>query len=55
MRRKPITEFINHIEKLTVKDISDVVSKMVKKPPTVAVLGDVATVPRYAQIAGRFS
>lgn len=55
MRRKPITEFINHIEKLTVKDISELVSKMVKKPPTVAVLGDVATVPRYAQIAGRFS
>ncbi len=53
--RKPIKEFIDHIEKLTVKDISNIVSKMMKKPPTVAALGDVATVQRYAQIASRFS
>ena len=53
--RKPIKEFIDHIEKLTVKDISNIVGKMMKKPPTVAALGDVANVPRYAQIASRFS
>lgn len=46
---------MDHIEKLTTKDISELVSTLVKKPPTVAALGDVANVPRYAQIAGRFN
>lgn len=46
---------MDHIEKLTVKDISELATKMVKKPPTVAALGDVANVPRYAQIASRFN
>ena len=54
-RRKPIKEFVDHIEKLTTKDISELVSTLVKKPPTVAALGDVANVPRYAQIASRFN
>ena len=53
--RKPIKEFMDHIEKLTVKDISELVSKLMKKPPTVAALGDVANVPRYAQISSRFN
>jgi len=52
--RKPIKEFIDHIEKLTVKDISELVSTLIKKSPTVAALGDVANVPRYAQIESRF-
>ena len=52
--RKPIKEFVDHIEKLTVKDISELVSKLMKAPPTVAALGDVTNVPRYAQIESRF-
>ena len=52
--RKPIKEFIDHIEKLTVKDISELVHTLMKKSPTVAALGDVSNVPRYAQIESRF-
>ena len=52
--RKPVLEFIKEIQKLTPEDIGKLVTKMLKSPPTVATLGDVASVPRYDAIASRF-
>lgn len=54
MRRKPTMDFIKAMQELTPQDISKLVTKMLKTPPTVAVLGDIANVPRYDAIASRF-
>ena len=40
---------------LTPKDISSTVSKALKTPVTVAVLGDISNMPRYDAIAKKFN
>ena len=49
-----MAEFIQEIQKLTPEAMSKLVTKLLKSPPTVATLGDVASVPRYDAIASRF-
>ena len=53
--RKPVDEFVKEIRGLKVADLTAAVSKLLKSPPSVAVLGDIAHVPRYEQIAKRFA
>ena len=53
--RKPVPEFIDAIRKLTAADLAAAVSKLLKSPPSLAVLGDVAAVPRYDTVAKRFA
>lgn len=53
-RRKPVPEFIKAIKALTPDSLAKVVAKILKTPPTVASLGDIANVPRYDAIASRF-
>ena len=53
--RKPVPEFLDAIKKLTPADLTAAVSKLLKSPPSLAVLGDVAAVPRYDAIAKRFA
>lgn len=48
-------EFVKEIRGLKVADLTAAVSKLLKSPPSVAVLGDIAHVPRYEQIAKRFA
>lgn len=52
--RKPVQEYVTAIEKLQVSDITEAVSKMLKSPPSVAALGDIANIPRYAEVERRF-
>lgn len=52
--RKEVSEYVTAIEKLQVKDITDAVSKLLKSPPSLAALGDIANIPRYAEIERRF-
>jgi processing peptidase subunit alpha len=52
--RKPINEFIQEIEKVSVADVKKAVTEMMKKPPTMATIGDVASVPRYDLVSKRF-
>ncbi len=47
-------EFVNAIKELTPDAIAKVVAKILKTPPTVAVLGDISNLPRYDAIASRF-
>lgn len=47
-------EFVKAIQELTPKAIAEVVAKILKTPPTVAVLGDISNIPRYDSIASRF-
>ena len=53
-RRKPVPEFVKAIQELTPKAIAEVVTKILKTAPTVAVLGDISNIPRYDSIASRF-
>ena len=53
--RKPVPEFVDAIRKLTPADVAAAVSKLLKSPPSLAVLGDVAAVPRYDTIVKRFA
>ncbi|PRW59704.1 mitochondrial-processing peptidase subunit alpha-like [Chlorella sorokiniana] len=53
--RKPVGEFVKEIQGLTAKDMSAAVNKLLKSAPSVAVLGDIAHVPRYDQVAKRFA
>ena len=52
--RKPINEFIQEIEKVSVADVKKAVKEMMMKPPTMATIGDVANVPRYDLVSKRF-
>lgn len=52
--RKPVQEYVTAIEKLQVSDITQAVSKLLKSPPSVAALGDIANIPRYAEVERRF-
>lgn len=52
--RKPVQEYVTAIEKLQVSDITQAVGKLLKSPPSVAALGDIANIPRYAEVERRF-
>ena len=54
-RRKPVGEFVQEIRGLKASDLSGAVSKLLKSAPSMAVLGDIAHVPRYDQVAKRFA
>ena len=47
-------EYVTAIEKLQVSDITQAVSKLLKSPPSVAALGDIANIPRYAEVERLF-
>lgn len=46
--------FAKEIRSLTAKDLHAQVQKLLKSPPTLAALGDIANIPRYDLIAKRF-
>ncbi|GAB4821951.1 hypothetical protein N2152v2_008997 [Parachlorella kessleri] len=52
--RKPVSEFIDEIRAVKPSDISAAVGKLLKTPPTLAALGDIANIPRYDLVAKRF-
>lgn len=47
-------EFVNALKELTSKDISDLVSKMLKQPPAFAGSGNLSAMPRYDALCRRF-
>jgi len=49
-----VQEYVTAIDKLQVSDITQAVSKLLKSPPSVAALGDIANIPRYAEVERRF-
>ena len=49
-----MSEFVGEIRGLKLGDLSAAVAKLLKTPPSMAVLGDIAHVPRYDQVAKRF-
>ena len=49
-----MADFLRVVEKLTVKDISALMTQLFKSPLTLASLGDVTRVPRYDVVARRF-
>lgn len=53
--RKPVPEFIKEIKALTPADLASAVSRVLKTPPTLAAIGDIANVPRYDLVAKRFA
>lgn len=53
-RRKPVAEFVSEIQGLKAADLTAAVGKLLKTAPSMAVLGDIAHVPRYDQVAKRF-
>lgn len=53
--RKPVAEFVNEIRGLTAGDLASSVGKLLKSPPTLAALGDIANVPRYDLVSKQFS
>lgn len=53
--RKPVGEFVQEIRSLKASDLSAAAAKLLKSPPSMAVLGDIAHVPRYDQVAKRFA
>ncbi|KAL3161970.1 hypothetical protein ABBQ38_009050 [Trebouxia sp. C0009 RCD-2024] len=52
--RKPVDEYVNAIRKLKVSDVTGAVSKLLKTAPSLAAIGDIANIPRYAEIERRF-
>ncbi|KAL3697646.1 hypothetical protein R1sor_011722 [Riccia sorocarpa] len=52
--RKPLNEFIEAVDALTLKDITNIAQKLVQTPLTMASWGDVIHVPRFDQVASRF-
>lgn len=52
--RKEVSEFINAIKAVTPADISAVVTKMLKTPPTLTSHGNTAGIPRYDALCKRF-
>lgn len=52
--RKPVSEFLEGIRALTVKDISEVAGKIISTPLTMASWGDIGQVPRFDAVANRF-
>lgn len=52
--RKPVSEFIQGVQALTLQDIADVSSKIISTPLTMASWGDIVQVPRFDAVARRF-
>ena len=52
--RKPVPEFVKEIKAVTPDSLAKLVAKILKTPPTLAALGDIANVPRYDSIASQF-
>jgi processing peptidase subunit alpha len=52
--RKPVAEFLEGIQALTLKDVSEVAQKIISTPLTMASWGDVVQVPRFDAVANRF-
>lgn len=52
--RKPVGEFVAEIRGLKAADLTAAVTKLLKTPPSMAVLGDIAHVARYDQVLKRF-
>lgn len=53
--RKPVAEFVTELSALTPADLTAAVGRLLKSPPSMAVLGDIAHVQRYDQVAKRFA
>jgi predicted Zn-dependent peptidase len=53
--RKPVAEFVKEIRALKPADLTAAVAKLLKSQPSMAVLGDIAHVPRYDEVAKRFA
>ncbi|KFK38993.1 hypothetical protein AALP_AA3G186200 [Arabis alpina] len=53
--RKPMDQFLQTVDQLTLKDIADFTSKVIAKPLTLASFGDVLSVPSYDSVTSRFS
>jgi processing peptidase subunit alpha len=53
--RTPPEELVAQIDAVTAEDVLGVAKAMLKTPPSVAVYGDVSSVPRYDQIAKFFA
>ncbi len=49
-----MAEFIDEIRAVKPSDITAAVRKLLKTPPTLAALGDIANIPRYDLVAKRF-
>lgn len=49
-----MSEFIDEIKAVSPKDIASAATKLLKSPPSLAVVGDTANVPRYDLVAQRF-
>lgn len=54
MCRKQVDEYVNAIKQLKVSDVTGAVSKLLKSAPSLAAIGDIANIPRYAEIERRF-
>ena len=54
MCRKQVDEYVNAIKQLKVSDVTSAVSKLLKSSPSLAAIGDIANIPRYAEIERRF-
>lgn len=54
MCRKQVDEYVHAIKQLKVSDVTNAVSKLLKSAPSLAAIGDVANIPRYAEIERRF-
>ena len=52
--RKPVAEFVSEIQALKPADMAAAVAKLLKSAPSLAVIGDVASAPRYDLVAKRF-
>ena len=52
--RKPVADFLKVVEKLSVKDMSALMTRLFKTPLTMASTGDVSRLPRYDVVAKRF-
>lgn len=55
MRRKTVAEFIDLMKGLTPQDVTKLVTKALKSPPSIASLGNISDVPRYDAIARKFN
>ena len=53
--RKPVEEFLKEIRELTADDLAKCVQRLLTTKPTVAALGEVASLPRYEQLVQRFN
>lgn len=53
--RKPVAEFLTHMQDLKPKDITDLATRMLKTAPAFAAHGNVAALPRYDELSRRFS